>query len=286
MRTIGTVADAAQFRAGCPSPVVLVPTMGALHRGHGALIEAARVRTGQGGTVVVSIFVNPSQFGPHEDFARYPRPLEADLALCRTLGADAVFTPAAADMYPPGDSTVVEETKLSAPLCGARRPGHFRGVCTVVAKLFQILRPDAAIFGEKDYQQLAVIRRMARDLFFPVEVIGHPTVRESDGLALSSRNRYLTPAEREIAAHFPAALRAAKSLAASGETSAATIVALARDSIARETRMEPQYVDLVDAENLEPLEILDRPAVLAAAVVIGETRLIDNIRLEPAHAKI
>ncbi len=286
MRTHGTVAEAAQFRITAPSPVVLVPTMGALHRGHGALIEAARLRAGKAGTVVVSIFVNPSQFGPNEDFGRYPRPLDADLELCRALGADAVFTPAADDIYPHGDSTVVEETKLSTGLCGARRPGHFRGVCTVVAKLFQILRPDAAIFGEKDYQQLAVIRRMARDLFFPVEIIGHPTVREPDGLALSSRNRYLTPSGRELARHLAAALVAAKALAAGGGIAAEQITSLARELIVRGTGCEPQYVELVDPENLQPLETLDRPAVLAAAVVIGETRLIDNVRLKPAHAKI
>ena len=286
MRTLGTVAEAANFRLASPSPVVLVPTMGALHRGHAALIEAARSRAGQGGTVVVSIFVNPSQFGPSEDFSRYPRPLDDDLALCRALGADAVFSPAADEIYPPGDSTVVEETRLSSGLCGARRPGHFRGVCTVVAKLFQILRPDAATFGEKDYQQLAVIRRMVRDLFFAVEIIGYPTVREADGLALSSRNRYLSPRERELAARFPAALLAAKALADAGESSADKILALARDGIARGTGREPQYVELVDADDLSPRAALDRPAVLAAAVLIGETRLIDNVRLDPPHAKI
>ena len=286
MRTLGTVAEAANFRLASPSPVVLVPTMGALHRGHAALIEAARSRAGQGGTVVVSIFVNPSQFGPSEDFSRYPRPLDDDLALCRALGADAVFSPAADEIYPPGDSTVIEETRLSSGLCGARRPGHFRGVCTVVAKLFQILRPDAAIFGEKDYQQLAVIRRMVQDLFFAVEIIGYPTVREADGLALSSRNRYLSPRERELAARFPAALLAAKALADAGESSADKILALARDGIARGTGREPQYVELVDADDLSPRAALDRPAVLAAAVLIGETRLIDNVRLDPPHAKI
>lgn len=286
MRKLGIVAEAKAFRLAAPSPVVLVPTMGALHRGHAALVEAARSRAGQRGTVVVSIFVNPSQFGPGEDFSRYPRPLDDDLALCRGLGADAVFAPSADEMYPPGDSTAVEETRLSSGLCGARRPGHFRGVCTVVAKLFQILRPDAAIFGEKDYQQLAVIRRMVRDLFFPVEIIGHPTVREADGLALSSRNRYLGPADRTLAASFPAALLAAKALAGTGEARADKLLAVARDGIARGTGREPQYVELVAADDLAPLAALDRPAVLAAAVLIGETRLIDNVRLDPPHAKI
>ena len=183
--------------------------MGALHPGHAALIDAARARAGQNGTVIVSIFVNPAQFGPSEDLARYPRPLAADLALCRQHGADAVLTPTADEMYPPGDSTVVEENALSRGLCGAARPGHFRGVCTVVAKLFHILRPEAAIFGEKDYQQLAVLRRMARDLFLDIEIIGHPTIREPDGLAMSSRNRYLSPEKRAQAVQFPAALQAA-----------------------------------------------------------------------------
>ncbi len=286
MRTLGTVAEAKAFRLAAPSPVVLVPTMGALHRGHAALVEAARSRAGRDGTVVVSIFVNPSQFGPGEDFSRYPRPLDDDLALCRGLAADAVFAPSADEMYPPGDSTAVEETRLSSGLCGARRPGHFRGVCTVVAKLFQILRPDAAIFGEKDYQQLAVIRRMVRDLFFPVEIIGHPTVREADGLALSSRNRYLGPADRTLAARFPAALLAAKALAGAGEARADKLLAVARGEIARGTGREPQYVELVAADDLAPLAALDRPAVLAAAVLIGETRLIDNVHLDPPHAKI
>jgi pantoate--beta-alanine ligase len=184
-------------------------------------------------------------------------------------------------MYRPDESTVVEETQLSRGLCGPGRPGHFRGVCTVVAKLFQILRPDAAIFGEKDYQQLAVIRRMVRDLFFPVEVIGHPTVREPDGLALSSRNRYLQPDERARAVHFPAALRAAKN-----ETSVAQILATARQLIAEGTGSEAEYVALVDADNLEPLAQLGRPAVLAAAVRLGQTRLIDNVRLASSHAKV
>ena len=281
MRTLGTLAEAAAFRSEAPSPVVLVPTMGALHAGHAALIDAARARAGKNGTVMVSIFVNPTQFGPNEDLAKYPRTMEADLQLCASHGADAVFAPAVDEMYPPGDSTFVDETELSRGLCGAERPGHFRGVCTVVAKLFNIIRPDAAIFGEKDYQQLAVIRRMARDLFFGLEIIGHPTVREADGLALSSRNRYLGPDEHRRAAAFPAALSAA-----AREKTPADIVARATTLITEGTGSAPQYVALVDAETLEPLETLDRPAVLAAAVKIGETRLIDNVRLAPRHAEV
>jgi pantoate--beta-alanine ligase len=281
MRTLGTLAETAAFRATAPSPVLLVPTMGALHAGHAALIDAARAHAGRHGTVVVSIFVNPTQFGPNEDLTKYPRTMEADLEICAAHGADAVFAPSADEMYPPGDSTFVDETELSRGLCGAQRPGHFRGVCTVVAKLFNIIRPHAAIFGEKDYQQLAIIRRMVRDLFFDLEIIGHPTVREADGLAMSSRNRYLDAAERKRAVAFPAALSAAAK-----ESDPAQIVAKAKALITAGTGAEPQYVGLVDAETLAPVTVLDRPAVLAAAVKIGETRLIDNVRLAPRHAKV
>jgi pantoate--beta-alanine ligase len=281
MRTLATLAELASFRARAPSPVVLVPTMGALHDGHAALIDAARSRAGRGGTVIVSIFVNPTQFAPHEDLAKYPRPFDADLSLCTAHQADAVFAPSVPEMYPPDDSTFVEETVLSRGLCGARRPGHFRGVCTVVAKLFHLTRPDTAIFGEKDFQQLAVIRRMTRDLFPGLEIIGHPTVRESDGLAMSSRNRYLAAEERRRATSFPAALRTAAE-----EASPREVVATATALITQGTGAAPEYVEVVDAETLEPLEELDRPAVLAAAVKIGETRLIDNVRLAARHGKI
>ncbi|MBE2178951.1 MAG: pantoate--beta-alanine ligase [Chthoniobacterales bacterium] len=286
MRTLGTVGEAAGFRTTAASPLVLVPTMGALHDGHAALIDAARMRAGREGTVVVSIFVNPSQFAPGEDLARYPRTLEKDMDVCLRHGADAVFIPSAEEIYPPGDSTIVEETELARGLCGAARPGHFRGVCTVVAKLFNILRPHTAVFGEKDYQQLAVIRRMTRDLFLPVEIMAHPTVRDSDGLALSSRNRYLDADGRERARHFPAALQNARALAEQGETSVSKITATARDGITAGTGSAPEYVELVDAESLQPLTRLDRSAVLAAAVRIGETRLIDNLRLNPPDGKV
>jgi len=283
MRTLGTLAEAAAFRKSAPSPVVLVPTMGALHQGHAALVRAARQHAGQHGTVVVSVFVNPTQFGPNEDFSRYPRTLDADLEICRTHGTDAVFAPNVSEMYPPGESTFVEETQLSRGLCGAVRPGHFRGVCTVVAKLLLITRPDAAIFGEKDYQQLAVIRRMTRDLFLGIEIIGHPTVREADGLAMSSRNRYLSAGERASATGFAAALQSAQ---AANETSAQKIIAVASEAIARDTGCAPEYLAIVDEETLQPLEHIDRPAVLAAAVQIGNTRLIDNVRLMPPHGKV
>lgn len=281
MRTLGTVAEVRSFTSGACAPVVLVPTMGALHAGHAALVDAARTRAGRDGTVVVSIFVNPTQFGPHEDFSKYPRTPETDLALCATHGVDAVFAPSASEIYPEGDSTLVDETVLSRGLCGADRPGHFRGVCTVVAKLFNIVRPDAAVFGEKDFQQLAVIRRMERDLFFGIEIIGHPTVREPDGLALSSRNRYLDPTHRERARHFPAALRQA----ADGHDPS-EIASTAASLITVGTGNPPEYVAVIDAETLEPLKSLGRPAVLAAAVKIGETRLIDNLRIAPSHGKV
>ncbi|MBU3665424.1 MAG: pantoate--beta-alanine ligase [Chthoniobacterales bacterium] len=281
MRTLGTIAETVEFRRTCRPPVVLVPTMGALHAGHAALVDAARRHAGASGTVVVSIFVNPTQFGPAEDFSKYPRTPGEDLRLCQGHGADAVFAPSAEEMYPPGDSTFVDETALSRGLCGSARPGHFRGVCTVVAKLFNILRPDAAIFGEKDYQQLAIIRRMVRDLFFGIEIIAHPTVREADGLALSSRNRYLAPDQRERASRFPAALQQAAK-----ERRPSEILATAARLIEDGTGSRPQYVEVVDAGTLEPVGTLDRPAVLAAAVKIGETRLIDNVRLAPSHGKI
>ena len=281
MRTLATLAELASFRVRAPSPVVLVPTMGALHDGHAGLIDAARSRACEGGTVIVSIFVNPTQFAPHEDLAKYPRPFDADLRLCTAHHADAVFAPSVPEMYPPSDSTFVDETVLSRGLCGARRPGHFRGVCTVVAKLFNLIRPDVAMFGEKDFQQLAVIRRMTRDLFAGLEIIGYPTVRETDGLAMSSRNRYLAPEERRRAATFPAALGTAAEKGSPRE-----VVATATALITQGTGSAPEYVEVVDAETLEPLETLDRPAVLAAAVKIGETRLIDNVRLAARHAKI
>jgi pantoate--beta-alanine ligase len=276
MRTLGTLAEAAAFRKSAPSPVVLVPTMGALHEGHAMLVQAARQRAGEHGTVVASVFVNPTQFGPNEDFSRYPRTLDADLEICRTHGADAVFAPTAEEMYPPGDSTFVDETQLSRGLCGAVRPGHFRGVCTVVAKLFLITRPDAAIFGEKDYQQLAVIRRMTRDLFLGIEIIGHATVRESDGLAMSSRNRYLSTEERARATGFAAALRSAQT---TNETSAQKIIAVTSEAILRATGCAPEYLAIVDPETLAPRETARPGDRVLLAARLGATRLIDNIAL-------
>lgn len=248
--------------------------MGALHHGHAALIRRARKLAGRAGSVVVSIFVNPTQFGPKEDFSKYPRPLRADLAVCRQAGADLVFHPGVEEMYAGDASVIIDETRLSAGLCGESRPGHFRGVCTVVAKLFLIVQPTIAVFGEKDWQQLAVIRRMARDLNFPVRIVGHPTVREPDGLAVSSRNAYLTPEERSHAPAVYAALRAAAE-----KTTPAAVVRAAERAIARIPGARIDYVRLVDAATLEPVRRLDRETTLAAAVFLGRARLIDNLQI-------
>lgn len=248
--------------------------MGALHDGHAALIRSGRKVAGRSGAVVVSVFVNPTQFGPGEDFAAYPRPLGNDIALCRMAGADAVFAPATAEMYSASPSVSVDESCLSNVLCGQSRPGHFRGVCTVVAKLFLIVQPTHAIFGEKDWQQLAILRRMVRDLNFPVEIIGHPTVREQDGLAVSSRNAYLTAAERVAAPAIHAALQ----LAASRKSPPA-VVSTARRLIAGIPGARVDYVEAVDAGSLAPLKSRKAPGRLAAAVFLGRARLIDNIPL-------
>jgi pantoate--beta-alanine ligase len=250
--------------------------MGALHEGHAALIRRARRLAGARGTVAVSIFVNPIQFGPKEDLAKYPRPWKNDLALSRTCGADLVFAPSVEEVYASDRSVVVDESSLSAFLCGASRPGHFRGVCTVVTKLFLMLQPDIAVFGEKDWQQLAIIRRMVRDLNFPVRIVGHETVREVDGLAKSSRNAYLTPEERTVAPGIQAALQAA-----AGKTTAGAIRATARRALEKIPGGRLDYVELVDAETLQPVTNLRRPMRLAAAVFLGKARLIDNIGVSP-----
>lgn len=248
--------------------------MGALHEGHAALIRRARGLAGKKGTVIVSLFVNPTQFGPKEDLDSYPRPWRQDLALCQAGGTDLVFAPSAEEMYAEDRSVTIEENMLSTVLCGASRPGHFRGVGTVVAKLFLILQPQSALFGEKDWQQLAIIRRMVRDLNFPVRILAHPTVREPDGLARSSRNAYLTPAERAVAPGIHSALQAA-----ARRKSPSAIVAAARTAIEKLPGAHVDYVALVDAETLQPARTLQRPARLAAAVFLGRARLIDNIAI-------
>jgi pantoate--beta-alanine ligase len=257
--------------------VGFVPTMGALHEGHAALVRAARRGTG---FVVVSVFVNPTQFGPSEDFAKYPRTPEADQKVCADAGADLIFAPSAAEMYPEGSATFVEVTGLQDVLCGASRPGHFRGVCTVVLKLFNIVQPDVAVFGAKDFQQARIIRQMVRDLDVPVRVQVEPTVREPDGLALSSRNRYLSPEERAAAPAIYRALQAVRSRALAGETDVARLETALHAELATIPGARVDYARILDADTLRPLVRLDRPAVAAVAVFLGTTRLIDNILIE------
>lgn len=257
-------------------PRVLVPTMGALHRAHGELIRVAREAAGKHGEVIVSIFVNPLQFEPGSDYERYPRPEKADEEFCRSAGVDLLFRPSADQVYATDRSTFVEETSLSSTLEGKSRPGHFRGVCTVVAKLFNILEPDAAVFGEKDFQQLAIVHRMVRDLNFNIDIIALPIVREEDGLACSSRNQYLNREERKQAGVLYKALRAS---ADSGKQSATDVVVLAREIIAEAPLARIDYVDVVHAETLQPLEMSGPNTVMLMAVFFGKTRLIDNIRL-------
>ncbi|WP_406678643.1 pantoate--beta-alanine ligase [Moorella sp. ACPs] len=255
----------------------LVPTMGYLHEGHLTLARTARE---QNDVVVMSIFVNPTQFGPGEDLERYPRDLERDQKLAAAAGVDAIFAPAVAEMYPPGYATYVQVEGLTEVLCGASRPGHFRGVATVVSKLFNIVQPDRAYFGLKDYQQAVVIKRLVRDLNFPVDIITIPTVREPDGLALSSRNKYLSPGERQAALSLYRALNIGADLIRSGERRAAVV----REAMAQEILSWPgtriDYVAVNDAETLEPLDEIRGQVLLALAVWVGNTRLIDNMTLE------
>lgn len=264
-----------------PRPLVLVPTMGALHAGHLELVRRARKIAGPEGSVAVSVFVNPIQFDRPGDLAAYPKPLEEDLAKCRESGVDLVFTPDAGAMYFPDRSVTVTESLLSRHLCGATRPGHFDGVCTVVLKLFFLFQPDAAVFGEKDVQQLAIIRRMVRDLDVPVEIVGHPTVREADGLAMSSRNVRLRPEHRADAPRIRKALEGARSLLQYGERAAHQFIEVARRHLEESPYLRIDYLELVDAENLQPVARIERPAVLATAVFYGEVRLIDHVLLRP-----
>jgi pantoate--beta-alanine ligase len=260
---------------------VLVPTMGALHDGHLALLRRAKELAGPEGSVVVSIFVNPIQFDRAADLAAYPRPLAADLVLCREAGVDLVFAPETAAMYHADRSVTVTESLLSRGLCGAARPGHFDGVCTVVLKLFLLSGCEMAVFGEKDFQQLAVIRRMVRDLDVPVTLIGHPTVREADGLALSSRNVRLSAAQRADAPRLRRSLLAAQAAFSSGTRAAAELIETARHGIAASALARIDYLSLVDEDSLQAVARVERPAVLATAVFYGEVRLIDHVRLEP-----
>ena len=260
--------------------IAFVPTMGYLHEGHLSLMRLARRK---GDVLVVSIFVNPAQFGPREDFSRYPRDLRRDLALCRRAGADVVFAPAVKSMYPEGYSAYVEETRLSRGLCGARRPGHFRGVATVVLKLFVIVQPDLAVFGLKDFQQSRVIRKMASDLNLPVTILAAPTVREKDGLAMSSRNTFLNPSERKEALCLRRALLQARRMARTGERDARRIRAAMKRIVEREPSARIDYLEIVDGEDLRPVRRIEPGAMAALAVFIGKTRLIDNIKLLTAN---
>jgi pantoate--beta-alanine ligase len=257
--------------------IAVVPTMGALHEGHLTLVRAARSRAD---VVVLTIFVNPTQFGPNEDLAKYPRDEAGDIAKARSAGIDLAFCPTAEAMYPSGAQTFVEVRELQKPLCGASRPGHFAGVATVVAKLFHATLPHVAVFGEKDYQQLAIIRRMVRDLDFAIEIVGVPIVREADGLALSSRNAYLSEADRKAALSLSAGLAAAEQAYKAGERNAAALVAIARAPIEIEPLARIDYVELRDADELSTIDRVERKAVLAMAVFVGaegkKTRLIDN----------
>ena len=253
--------------------IVLVPTMGYLHEGHLALVRDAKER---GGRVVVSIFVNPMQFSPSEDFTAYPRDLERDRRLLEDEDIAALFLPSTEEMYPAGAQTHVEVEKLSLPLCGAVRPNHFRGVATVVAKIFNIVQPQVAIFGEKDYQQLQVIRRMVRDLSMDVEIVDHPIVREPDGVAMSSRNAYLTAEQRRAALCLSRSLCKAERFLRRGEASAAALLGLVHAELAKEPLAEVEYVKLCDLETLDEVERVKEAALLALAVRYGRARLIDN----------
>jgi pantoate--beta-alanine ligase len=256
--------------------IVFVPTMGFLHEGHASLLREGRTR---GDVLVLSIFVNPIQFGPNEDLERYPRNLEGDCTIARECGTDIVFTPTAAEMYPTGFQTTIRVKELALPLCGGSRPGHFDGVATVVNKLFNIVQPDVALFGKKDFQQLALLRRMAADLSVPVEIIGMPIVREADGLAMSSRNAYLSTDQRQSALCLSRAIRMVRERYTTGEHTAERLLAAARDLIQAEPAATIDYLEFRDASTLETVSSVSDTTLLALAVKIGTTRLIDNALL-------
>lgn len=270
-----------KFCSEASKPVVFVPTMGALHKGHEALLSKGRKLAGKNGTLVGSIFVNPTQFGPGEDFSRYPRTWTLDRAMCERQGVDAVFLPTPKSMYAQNNSVRVEESRLSSVLCGASRPGHFQGVCTVVAKLLNVVQPTNLLLGEKDWQQLAILRRMVRDLNFPVKVVPCPTVREADGLALSSRNRFLSVEERAIAPKLYAALCKIREQVAAGETSVEVLHKSLRIELEGLPATELDYAEIMDAETLEPVKELQGRVRAAVAVRFRTARLIDNLQIFP-----
>ena len=271
--------DPAAMRARCEDlrrdgrRIVVVPTMGALHEGHLSLLRAGRAR---GDILILTIFVNPTQFGPNEDLAKYPRDEAGDLAKARACGIDFAFCPEVPAMYPPGAQTFVEVRELQKPMCGERRPGHFAGVATVVSKLFHVTLPHVAVFGEKDYQQLAIIRRMVRDLDFGIEIVGVPIVREADGLAMSSRNAYLSREHRAKALALSKGLAAAEASYKSGERDAGKLLALARAPLEAESDVRIDYVELRNADDLSQVSRADASVVIAIAAFVGTTRLIDN----------
>jgi len=281
MKTINTIQDLRKELASLPragKTIGLVPTMGALHEGHLSLVRAAKTQTD---IVVVTLFVNPLQFGPKEDLAKYPRNLERDRELLESEGTEFLFAPTAEEMYPPGAVTYVIVEELSSRLDGLSRPGHFRGVTTVVAKLFHIVQPARAFFGQKDAAQVAVLRRMVRDLNFPVEIVVCPIVRETDGLALSSRNVYLNATERQQALILSKALSRIREDFKKGERSTARLIALGQEALSKEPAARLDYLTIVDPDTLEAIESVERPALLAIAAWIGSTRLIDNEILIP-----
>jgi len=281
MRVTASPGEMTRYSSGAlqrGERIGLVPTMGCLHEGHLTLMREGRRRSS---VLVASIFVNPTQFGPGEDFARYPRNLERDCAMLQTAAVDVVFAPEPSAMYAPDAQTFVDAGEITSGLCGAHRPGHFRGVTTVVAKLFNIVKPHLAVFGEKDFQQLRAIQRMVRDLNFDLEIIPVPIVREKDGLAMSSRNAYLSSAEREDALALSLALRAAREKHRTGARCVEEIVSAATGVIAGTKGVAIEYVEAVDAETLARHPSLERPILIAIAARVGKTRLIDNVVLQP-----
>ncbi|QIJ72867.1 pantoate--beta-alanine ligase [Thermosulfuriphilus ammonigenes] len=257
--------------------IAFVPTMGYFHEGHLSLMRLARKK---GDRLVVSVFVNPTQFGPQEDFEKYPRDKKRDIELAKKEGVDVLFCPSKEEMYPPEYQTYVEVTELSRPLCGESRPGHFRGVATVVLKLFNIIRPHLAVFGEKDYQQLLVIKKVVQDLNLSVEIVSHPIVREIDGLAMSSRNVYLSSEERKSALSLFKSLKLAQELVKKGERNSDKIRKIVRDFILSHPYTKIDYIELRDPKNLIEKKEISGPTLLAIAIFVGQTRLIDNIILE------
>ena len=283
MDVVGTIEAYRKLRTDLPEPVGFVPTMGYLHEGHLSLVREARARSA---SVVASIFVNPSQFAPSEDLAAYPRDLDRDVAFLEAEGVDLIFHPATEEMYPEGFDTWVNVEELAQRLEGASRPTHFRGVATIVAKLFNIVQPQVAVFGQKDAQQALVIRRLIVDLGFDVDLVVAPTVREPDGLAMSSRNAYLTPEEREAATALCRSLRHAEDLFAGGERNAGNLRHAMMEILEAEALLQPIYVSIADVPALEELETVDRKALVSLAARVGKARLIDNVVLPPGEGLI